>query len=177
MKANLISGVDEVVTSAAVAKAGFKAKCAEVGPKLIWTFGNGSVAEISVEDLSDEIKYAAMMHGLKQTISDAYSGIKTAGESYTFAQVRIDTLKGGEWSSRGKAGEGNNDLAQAVANISGKGIADVVALIGALDEAQRKVLAKKPQVAAEVAKLKAERLAKAVVEGVDSLSDLFGGKL
>ncbi len=177
MKANLISGVDEVVTSAAVAKAGFKAKCVEVEGKLVWTFGDGKTAQIDPNELSDEIKTAAMLHGLKQTISDAYSGIKTAGESYTFAQVRIDTLKGGEWSSRGRAGEGNNDLAQAVSNISGKGIADVVALIGALDEAQRKTLAKKPQVAAEVAKLKAERLAKAVDSSVDSLSDLFGGKL
>jgi|SRR6478609_6945787 len=173
MNANKIAGV-EVEVSAAQAKAGFKAKCVEVEGKLVWTFGNGQTAEIDPDTLTAGIRHAAMMHGLKQTISDAYSGIKTASEAYTFAQVRIDTLVGGEWSSRGKAGEGNNDLVQAVVNISGKTLAECMALIGQLDEAQKKALAKKPQVMAEVARLKAERLAAAVGDDT-SLADLFGG--
>lgn len=168
----------EVEVSAAQAKAPKKAEVVSVGKVLTWTFNGGGVASIDLEKLTPEMVEAAAMHGLKQTISDAYSGEKDGKMCHALASVRIDTLLGGSWTARSTGGGTvQSDLIAAVMEIAGKTVEEVTTMVSALDDAQVKTLKKNPKVAAVMARLQAERLAK--VAGMDSIASdgldaLFG---
>lgn len=172
--------VVQAVASAASAKAPKKAEVMQVGEKLVWTFAGGKVAEIELGKLTPEMLKAAALHGLKQTISDAYSGEKDSGTAYALAQVRIDTILGGSWTNRG-TGVGSSvlqsDLIAAIMEASGKDVEAVTAVVLAMDAEKVKAIKKNPQVAAIMARLAAERLAKAAQAVDASLDNLFGGEV
>lgn len=129
--------------------------------RLQFKLGNGLLVELNPTDLNDEIREAAMYHGLNQKIRDAAAGFsKETNFSGAFGAMQqvVDNLLGGRWNAKG--GAGTSDLAQAVANLKEIALSEAQELIGGLDDEQLAELNKKPKVKAEIAKIKAERAAK-----------------
>ena len=153
-----------------------KASVEETAKGLLWKFAHGGTAELNIEDLSEEVIKAAALHGLKQTISDAYAGEKNSELAQALAEARIECLLGGEWSGRAKGGSALSDLVQVLVGLTGKAEEQVKAIVAGLDDVGLKKMKKEPRVAAGLAKLQAERLAgKAEAAGTDSLLALLGG--
>lgn len=147
---------------------------------LAFTFSHGSVVEINNGDFSEETLAKFLQYGIKQKLQDSYSGVKDSAEAEKNLLALVERLKNGEWTASRVAGTSSQTtkLISVVATISGKSIAEVTALIEALDDAQIKALKARPQVAAELARLRAEELAAKVAasagtEGADALGALF----
>lgn len=167
-------------TSVSAVKAPKKAEVVQVGNVLTWTFQGGKSASVDLDKLTPEMVKAAALHGLKQTISDAYSGEKDSGTAYALAQVRIDTIVGGSWTNR-SAGVGSSvlqsDLIAAIMEVAGKGVEEVTAVVVAMDADKVKALKKDVRIAAVMARLNADRLAKQASAADASLDALFGGAI
>lgn len=134
----------------------------EVKGELVWTFAHGGVQRVNVNDLAADIHAKAVLHGLKQTISDAYAGAK--GDSKLaegLAASRIQALLSGSWNAKAQAGQAMLDLIAAVCEVTGKEREEVEEKLGALDADAQKKLVKDARIAAVMARLKADRLAKA----------------
>lgn len=56
-----------------------------------WTFGNGAVRSISLDDLNEATQTHAALHGLSQKGGDSYA---SAGGDYAFAVAALDTTLG-----------------------------------------------------------------------------------
>jgi hypothetical protein len=150
----------------------------ELDRELTWKFANGKQVSIRVGDLSPAIIAKAVLHGLKQTISDSYSAAKgNADHAQAFAEGRIQSLLSGDWAARASAGQGLLDLIEAITTVSGRDRALVEEKVNSLDADGRKALEKNPAIKAELAKIKAARLVKVAgaVETDDGLDALFGG--
>jgi hypothetical protein len=174
-----VEAVEAVVVAAPVVEAKAttkKAEVVQVGEKLAWNFASGKGCEISLDDLSPAVLRLAALHGLKQTISDAYSGEKDAAIAHALAQVRVDTLKGGDWTKKREGGNDalHSDFIQALCELNDKPLADVVALVNSLDKEKVKAIKAMPKVAAKMAAIKADRLTKlAESDGAIDLMALF----
>lgn len=139
------------------------------GQKLTFKLGNGLKVEFDAEKASKVIAEAAKMHGFKQKIGDAAAGCSKSGDySGAFAKLQAvaDRLQSSDdWNAKG--GTGQSDLAQAIANLKKIDLDAAVDLIAALDDEQLAELQGKARVKAEIARIKAERLAGLVKEDDD----------
>lgn len=136
--------------------------------ELSFQLGNGLKVELRPEDCSDEIREAAIMHGFNQKVRDSAAGFsKTSDYSGAFAamQAVVDNLLGGLWNAKG--GSGIGDMVQAIANLKKIEVEEAQELIEGLDDEQFKVVAGKPAVKAEIARIKAER-AKKIADASDT---------
>lgn len=148
---------------------------------LAFTFAHGSVVEVNNSDFSEETLAKFLQYGIKQKLQDSYSGQKDSKEAEEALKALIERLKNGEWTAaRASSGSasGVTKLVTAVVNLSGKTVAEVQAIIDALDDAQIKALKARPTVAAELARMKAEELAAKVAAqvaegGEQGLAGLF----
>jgi hypothetical protein len=135
---------------------------------LAFQLGNGLAVELWADNCSDEIREAAMMHGFNQKVRDSAAGFsKTSDYSGAFSamQAVVDNLLGGLWNAKG--GTGIGDMVQAIANLKKIEIEEAQELIEGLDDEQFKVVAGKPAVKAEIARIKAER-AKKIADASDA---------
>ncbi len=151
------------------------------GATLYLAFSNGEKLTIGASDLTDEIRAAAMMHGLKQKLVDAaaISRNPETGRSATvqdkFDAVRevADRLLAGEWNKarEGGAGSGVSLLLAALIRLyDGRKTKDeVVAFLDGKTDAEKAALRANPKVAPIIAEIKAEReAAKPAAKGLDT---------
>ena len=138
-------------------------------------FGNGTVVSVNVNDLSEDIRNNLMMHGLMQKVGDAYASAKgdfTIGVAA--AEKVITQLHDGQWTASRASGEAKpkiGELVTALATLKGLDPAVVAVAVEKATDEQRKAWRKHPAIAAEIAKVRAEkaaeRAAKAQAEGGD----------
>lgn len=144
-----------------------------------FTFGNGTVVECDTSTLSDEQKFNLMMHGLLQKVGDSYASAKG---DFTFgiaaAQKVVGQLANDQWTaSHASAGEGTpktGELAQAIANLKKLDVATVTTAVNAATDDQRKAWRKNAAIAAEIARMRAEKAAAraATAETAGSVDDI-----
>jgi hypothetical protein len=157
------------------------------GNVLTLTFSDGRVLTLDAATLTDEIRQAAMMHGLKQKLVDgaAIARNPETGRSATlddkFNAVkeiyeRITDPAAPAWN-KGRSGsgdgEGNTLLLRALCKMSGKTPAVMAALLESKTKEEKKALRANPKVAAVIAELQAERLAQQGIDGEALLDELL----
>lgn len=123
-------------------------------------FESGQQVSVQLTLLPDDILHRLALHGLSQKLGDSYAGAEP-DEAYELAQVVADRLMAGEWTqARSSTGPGTaraSMLVEALASATGKDIEQALAVVFGMDEDQRKALKKHPAIAAELARLTAER--------------------
>jgi hypothetical protein len=156
------------------------------GDTLTLTFSDGRVLSLDTTTLSDDIKQAAMMHGLKQKLVDgaAIARNPETGRSATledkFQAVkeiydRITDATAPSWNKgRGGEGDGGNTLLlRALCKMSGKSPAVMASLLETKTKEEKKALRANPKVAAIIAELQAEKLAQQGIDGEALLDELL----
>jgi hypothetical protein len=134
---------------------------------LILQFRHGQTLEMLVENLTEEIKTQALMHGLKQKLVDAaaISRNTETGRSATiqdkFDAVKevYDRLLAGEWNKvRAGGGGGGGLLLQALIRLyPGKSKEDLETYLAARTKAEQAALRINPKIAPVIAEIQAER--------------------
>jgi hypothetical protein len=157
------------------------------GDTLTLTFSDGRVLTLDATTLTDEIKQAAMMHGLKQKLVDgaAIARNPETGRSATLEDKfnavkeiydRITDSAAPAWNKGRASGEGdggNTLLLRALCKMSGKSPAVMAALLEAKTKEEKKALRANPKVAAIIAEIQAERLAQQGIDGEALLDELL----
>lgn len=125
-------------------------------------FGNGTVLECEVGDLSPEIQTQLMLHGAAQKIGDSFAGAKgNFNVGIESAKGVIEQLKAGEWRGGGdEARPRLAELAAAIARLRGAELEKVTAAVEKATDEQRKAWRSNPQVKAMIAQQRAEKAAK-----------------
>lgn len=145
-----------------------------LGVRVVFT--DGRQVSVGFDELSEAMKMELMAHGLSQKLGDSYSQAK-GNLNYAFAECEgvAEALKRGEWNRRGGGKAGQGILAEAIARLTGKDVAEVAALLAAKDDEARKALRKDPRVAAEIKAIELERAkAKAAKAEGSDLNGLLG---
>lgn len=141
-----------------------------------FTFTNGEVLSISFAELSDEIKFRLMQHGLSQKGGDASAGTETVDEAIAETRRVLDRLRAGDWKSVREATGGSPKiglLVEALARVAGKSLTECRDVVEGLDDDKKKALRAHSAIKAAMADIRAEReRAKADAEG-GSLEGLF----
>jgi|SRR6478736_1197487 len=149
-----------------------QAKCAvtQTPNSAVFTFSTGSVVTAEYDKFSDEIKAKFLAYGVRQKLQDSYASKKDPKEAEEALIAQLERIYAGEWTQGRAAGTGGNTtkLVLALINITGKAQTEVEALLEALSEEQIKALRNKPVVAAELAKMRAEELAKAAQASIEA---------
>ncbi len=125
-------------------------------------FESGQGLELNLEDLSDEMVQRLAIHGMSQKIGDSYAGSDTADEAFELASGMVDRLKAGDWAAARASGGGAGRvsmLVEALAAATGQSEDECKRVINAMDDAGKKQLKKHAAVAAQLAKITAERAA------------------
>lgn len=137
--------------------------------KLIMTFGNGESLSVDPATLSDEIRTAAMLHGLKQKLGDAaaISRNPDTGRSASLddkiAAVRevFDriTSPDGTWNKVRESGEGSGNgglLFRALCNLyAGRRTPEqITAFLAGKSDAEKAALRKTGPVATEIERIR-----------------------
>lgn len=133
-------------------------------------FTNGEVIGVTLDALSPEIVRNLALHGLSQKLGDSYSGESDVAVAKTKAEAVAQRLAEGNWKAVREAGSGGRitDLAQALAQVTGKTVEEAVAAIEAMDKAQKSGLRKHPRIKAATAAIAAARAAKAAEDAADA---------
>lgn len=137
---------------------------------LLLKFSNGSEVFIDAEGLSEEMRNAAMMHGLKQKLVDAAAISRdtetgrsaTIEDKYNAVFEVAERLRAGEWNKKAEGGGGSVSLlARAIAELQGKPLDVVRPWLDAKTKEERAALKKNPRVAAIILRMQAEAAANA----------------
>lgn len=146
---------------------------------LVFNFTHGKTHTVNVGDLDEAILRKLAMHGAKQKLHDAYAnadGNSTDGEAMFLAV--LDTLQSGQWSSR-KPGEKGEEptglLAQAVVAAMAKAgqelnLDTVRAKLEAMDKSGRAAFRRNPEIAAELARIRASKSPQSLGDLANSLA-------
>lgn len=136
-----------------------------------FTTPNGDEIVICADELNDEIKTMAMLHGIKQKVGDAAAIAKNkdTGKSATTADKAeamaaiAERLLNGDWNVRttGTSADGTL-LVQALVQLMGKTRNDVIAFLETKTKEQKKALRANPKIAAKIAEIQSAHL------GIDS---------
>lgn len=121
-------------------------------------FETGQTLDIELSSLSDEMQKKLALHGLSQKVGDSYAGAE-ADESFELAAAVHERLKNNDWTVT-RAGGGAarvSMLVEALAAATGKDPEETLAVVSAMDDDAKKQLKKHPAIAAELARLSAER--------------------
>lgn len=137
------------------------------GTILTLTFSDGNELIVDAANLSEDIRGAAIMHGLKQKLVDAAAIPRNTdtGRSATLAD-KYDAIKevadritsiGGTWNKVRGDGEsaGNGLLVRALMQMSGKSRSEMETKLEPMSKEQKAALRNNPKVAAIIAELKA----------------------
>jgi len=131
------------------------------GRALHFVLGNGLRVEVSPDDLSDEMRDAALFHGVNQKVRDsASSKSKDLDYSGAFSAMQgvVDNLMSGLWNAKG--GSGTSDLIAAISNLKKITVEEATELVDNLDDDQLKAVMGKPAIKVEIARIKLERAEK-----------------
>lgn len=135
------------------------------------TFTHGPKVRVNLTDLTPEMVMEAACHGLSQKLGDSYSGESDPKVAHGLAAAVADTVTGGEWNRKGQ-GDGG-DFVAALANLTGQDAEAVRQMLATKDDDERKVIKSDKRVKAEMARIKAERLAKGIDSDATDLTSLF----
>lgn len=137
------------------------------GSRLTLTFSNGECLEVDTQALSDEMKQAAMLHGLKQKLVDAGAIARNTetGQSATvedkFAAVRAVhariTSATPSWNAvKGEASSSSSNLfLRALMQMTQKNRAAIEEFLEGKSKEEKAALRKNPRVAGIMAELSA----------------------
>lgn len=140
-------------------------------------FTDGEVLEVSLDQLPEDIVRHLALHGLSQKLGDSYAGEKDVEVAKAKAKKVAERLQAGEWKAvrEGSGGGRITDLAQALARVTGKELAECVSVITDMDKEQKKALRQHPQIQVALKEIAAERAkAKAAEAGEVDLGSLIG---
>lgn len=140
-------------------------------------FTDGEVLEVSLGQLPEDIVKHLALHGLSQKLGDSYAGEKDVEVAKAKAKKVAERLQAGEWKAvrEGSGGGRITDLAQALARVTGKELAECVSVITDMDKEQKKALRQHPQIKVALAEIAAEKAkAKAAEAGEVDLGSLIG---
>lgn len=136
--------------------------------------------------LSPSLLAKAAGHGLSQKLGDEISGVKDLEDAIVATDELMERLKKGEWNETAQTGEGlagASILMKALMEVSGKGRDEVKVWLSALNPKQKTAMREQAAVKPVVARLEAEKAAKAkpkaAVEAVDTgalMAGLMAGK-
>lgn len=137
-------------------------------------FGNGEVLELNCGELSPEMQSQLMLHGAAQKIGDSYAGVKgNFSEGIANAKGVIEQLRAGEWRGAGdEARPRLAELAEAISRIKGAPLEKATAAVEKATDEQRKQWRSNAGVKAMIAKLRAEKAAKALEAAGDQAGEV-----
>lgn len=122
----------------------------------------GEASRFDMSELPDHIVRALAYHGLSQKLGDAFADADGDTEYARDAVAAVwAMLKDGDWSRRAEGNGGSaarpTILAAALAEVTGRDIADVVESLESKTKEEVAGYKKHPAVAAAMARIKAER--------------------
>lgn len=137
-----------------------------------WTFEDGTERVWRYDNLPEDMKVAAALHGMKQKGSDCYAGAGKEADPIDYAKDEQDgvwkAILNGEWNRTGGLG---GMVYKAIAEATGKSEEDIISLFEAMDkssrEAKLKQLRKHPKFKEVYTRMQAERAAKQAQEAPD----------
>lgn len=153
------------------------------GTELVFTGDNGDKITVNAMTLNDEIRLAAMMHGLKQKIGDAAAISRdtetgrsaTTGDKFDAMREVFERLVAGQWNKTREAGEGGGAgglLFKALCKVKAdKTPAEVRAYLEGRTKEEQAALRKVPAIAEAI---EAIRAANAKDGGIDGEALLAG---
>ena len=126
---------------------------------VVVTFDNGTSVRLPLAALSPEILNEALAHGLSQKLGDSYSGAKgDTAWAQAQCEATVESLVAGDWNRRGAGGD--VDLASAlIALFPDREPDEVREKVSAMSPDDRSAMSRQPSVKAELARIRAERLA------------------
>lgn len=147
------------------------------------TFANGEELVIAASDLTQDIRLAATMHGLKQKLVDAAAISRnpetgraaSIEDKYQAVKAVFDRLLGGQWNAtREGGGNAGGLLAQALTRMyAGRKTAeDIKAFLAEKTDAEKTALRKNPRVAAIIEEIRAEQGKAADIDTDELLGEL-----
>lgn len=125
----------------------------------------------SILDLPDEMIQRLALHGLSQKVGDSYAANEGMADAHSKAEAVWDSLKANQWNA-GRTG-GGGDLTEALMNVTGQDRETVSTKLAGMGADEKKAIRKNAQVAAELARIKAERAAQRAASSGDSVEALF----
>lgn len=139
----------------------------------------GSEAPVVVKlgDFSEDMQLQFALYGISQKLGDSYSGSKgDSVKAYELFNGTLTELSAGNW--RASRGEGEakprtTELAEAIARIQSRPLADVTAALAAASDDQRKTLRSNERVKATIAVIRAEK-AQARMEKLGDVAEDLG---
>jgi len=136
-------------------------------------FSSGERLAANLADLTAEIITQLALHGLSQKLGDSYAGEKDVSVAKVKAGKVLERLVAGDWRAVREGGGGGRitDLAQALADITGRTIEEAVSRIEDMDKDEKSALRKHKKIKARLAEIAYER-AKAAVESGEDDEDL-----
>jgi hypothetical protein len=160
-----------------------KAKATISGSVLTIAFAHGEELTTDVNEFSNTIKAALLMHGAKQKLCDSYSGAETPEEALECAKAVLEGLMNDAWSTRG-TGEGATrvtQLARALSMVTGKPLEEAIELVSEMATEKKKALSNNAQIKVAIAEIQAEKArqlaeqASAETEGL-SIDDILNAE-
>lgn len=152
------------------------------GTRLVFTGDNGRELSVSIEQLADDIRTQAMMHGLKQKIGDAAAISRnpetgrsaTTDDKFDAMSEVLNRLLSGQWNKTREGGEGaaGGLLFKALCKVKAdKTPAEVRAYLDGRTKEEQAALRKVPVIAAAIEEIRA---AQAKDGGIDGEALLAG---
>jgi hypothetical protein len=128
-------------------------------------FVNGHDIRVKVSDLSDNMRKAAVCHGLIQKIGDSYASLPGLSESIEEAESVAELLLAGEWTKEREGGPRLTDLFEAIRRVKKSAGQPVPSdddlrakYTGGDGEKKRAAARANPQVAAALVDIAAEKI-------------------
>lgn len=129
---------------------------------IVFTFEDNTIETFDLSKAKDARRLA--IHGASQKVGDSYAGAGEADDPVAYAKAAvketIQQLYDGIWRANAGGDRGPNQIVRAIAEATGQTVEAVAELYEAANEDEKKALAKKPRVAALLAKWRAESAAK-----------------
>ena len=148
-----------------------------------FTFTDGETKSLNLSELSPEMVTQLALHGIAQKGGDSYSGAKA--DELDVAKAKLDNvfsaLRDNRWSTVRAGGPVATDLARAISNVTGRGLAEVIEALAEVDASTKAKFKKMPEVARELYRMaqeKAEEELRKAQEGQEDsgpgLAAIFG---
>ena len=132
-------------------------------------FTDGKSIVANLDDFPETIRAELAAHGLAQKLGDSYSGEKSPKAAYAEADGVLKALLDGDWNRRGQGVA--SLLVEALVNLTNATEGAVRSKLAGMSDEEKKELQKHAQVKAEVARLRAAKLA-ALAGGDDTPLEL-----
>jgi len=137
-------------------------------------FTDGREVKVNLETLGQIIKAEALAHGISQKLGDSYSGCQgNLDEAFAECAAVAESIIEGNWNRKG--GSGGGELAQAIADLTGKELDEIIPVLRTMSDEDKATLRRRKDVKAALAKIKAAKAEAAAKAGGSSgdLNELF----